>query len=114
MYYFATLERDFMATDKKEYIDTIEAITASATVNSIRNKLNKVRARTEDQRLTALLSAAIDLLDSSSIRVATTLRLTKPEFGKLHAYCNSVIHSMKPQWQILAERSGWVSGGDKP
>jgi len=97
-----------MATDKKDYVETVEALTTLATMTSIRNKLNKVRARTEDQRLATLLDTAIRLLDTSSLRVPYTLKLTRPQYGDLHAYCKTVIESVKPQWQILAERHGWI------
>ncbi|RJF96922.1 hypothetical protein D3870_21380 [Noviherbaspirillum cavernae] len=102
-----------MPSDKKDYVDTIEAITSLATVTSIRNKLSKVRARTEDQRLAGLLDTAIRLLDTSGVRATFTLNLTKPEYGKLHAYCKAVVDSIKPQWQIVAERNGWVYGREK-
>lgn len=97
-----------MASDKKDYIDAVEALTSLATVTSIRNKLNKVRARTEDQKLVALLDTAIRILDAANVRSAITLSLRKAEYGALHAYCKQVIDSIKPQWQILAERNGWV------
>ncbi|RZI43713.1 hypothetical protein EGT07_08060 [Herbaspirillum sp. HC18] len=102
-----------MASDKKDYIDTIEAITTCATAISIRNKLSKVRARTEDQRLADLLDTAIRRLDTSSSRALDSLNLSRQEYGKLHQYCKTTMDTMKPQWQILAERNGWICGGDK-
>lgn len=96
-----------MATEKKDYIDIIEAVTAVATPTLTRNKLNKVRARTEDRRLQLLLDSAIRLLDESGVRATVSLKLTKPEYGKLHSYCEAVVTSSKPQWQILAEQNGW-------
>ena len=96
-----------MANEKKDYIDIIEAVTAIATVTSTRNKLNSVRARTEDQRLKNLLDSAIRLLDQSGTRASVSLNLRKQEYGNLHRYCDAVLVSFKPQWQILAEQNGW-------
>lgn len=97
-----------MATEKLDYVSVIEAVTATTTLTTTRNKLNKVRARTEDQRLKTLLDPAIRLIDQTNIVARVSLRLTTPEYGKLHAYCEAVIASAKPQWQILAERHGWT------
>ncbi|HEX2531522.1 MAG TPA: hypothetical protein VHK70_08640 [Burkholderiaceae bacterium] len=102
-----------MASDKKDYVDTIEALTSLATITFIRNKLNKVRARTEDQKLIGLLDTAIRVLDAANVRSAVTLSLRKAEYGALHAYCRQVIDSIKPQWQILAECNGWASTEEK-
>jgi hypothetical protein len=102
-----------MSSDKKDYIDTIEALTTSASVTSIRNKLSKVRARTEDRKLIDFLDVAIRRLDSSSSRATDSLNLSHQEYGKLHRYCRTTVDLMKPQWQILAERNGWVYGGEK-
>jgi len=102
-----------MPSDKKDFIDTIEAITTCATVISIRNKLSKVRARTEDQWLGDLLDTAIRRLDTSSSRALNSLDLAKPEYGKFHQYCKTRMGSTEPQWQILAERNGWIYGEGK-
>lgn len=97
-----------MPPDKKDYIDTVESLTALATFISIRGKLNKVRARTEDQKLVSGLDAVIRVFDASRVRIATTPDLTRPEFKALFQYCKETIESGKPQWQVLAERHGWI------
>jgi hypothetical protein len=96
-----------MATEKKDYVDVIEAATAMAVVVSTRNKLNKVRARTEDQRLKTLLDKAITRLDQSTVRSPIALNLKQPEYGDLYKHCESMLRAAKPQWQALAEQNGW-------
>ncbi len=98
-----------MANDKKTYQTTIDALMTYGTYASIINKLNKVYVSTEDADLKKALFAIIcNLKEVASIKNKTTsLPLDAPLYKQIIEYCENCIQSMKPEWQITAEKHGW-------
>ena len=92
-----------MPNDKKEYQDVIEALSSVAKLQTTRNKLNKVRVKTEDDDLAHILENLIRQYDSASRNVTASADLKRSPFKEVNLYCLRMINEAKPQWQILAE-----------
>jgi hypothetical protein len=99
-----------------EYNKVIEACTSLATIASIQNKLNRIYISTEDNQLQSLLKPALVNLvtvqrEAVSRKVSShksQCNLGNSPFKELAIYCKKTLASSKPQWQVLAERNGWV------
>jgi hypothetical protein len=100
-----------MATDKKDYEDTIKAMIDHSTLTALINKLNKIFVGTEDAVLRNHLGPIIGNFKQAALnqtkQTVQTLRLDDPRFQPVAAYCKKCIESTKPQWQIIAEKHGW-------
>jgi len=98
-----------MAKDKKCYQATIDALMTQGTYAGIINKLNKVYVDTEDADLKkALLAIICNLKEVASIKNKTiSLSFNGPPYKQIIDYCENCIQSMKPEWQIIAEKHGW-------
>lgn len=97
------------------YSKTIEAMMVTALPPARANKFIAIYTKTEDQELKVRLDAAIKLLRSSEYRegVAPTsagdrLDLEHPQWKPLRLFCEEAIASQKPEWQVIAERHGWL------
>ena len=100
-----------MANDKKDYEDTLRAMLDHSTTNTLINKLNKVFVATEDTDLRKLLAPVIRTFKEAATlqtkQVAGAVSVNDPRYRPLVDYCRQCINSVKPQWQIIAERHGW-------
>lgn len=96
-----------MPNDKKEYQDVIEALSSVAKLQTTRNKLNRLRVKTEDDDLAHILQSLIRHYDSAPRNATASADLRRSPFKEANRYCLRVINEAKPQWQILAERNGW-------
>lgn len=100
-----------MGKDKKDYEETLVALTARGALTSIVNKVRKVALMTEDEQLRRLLAPIVNRLDEAIRNQGKVkgqgLNLADPSFKPVMDYCNAAIASAKPQWQIIAERHGW-------
>lgn len=80
------------------------------------NNLQKLRFSTEDEVLISLLVEYCNMIkDISSYIQRKLFQHAQNLIGesltvrvKLDNYCNEVIRSQKPEWQIMAERNGWA------
>lgn len=85
------------------------------THKSLHNNLVKYLYSTEDDVLKSLLMQYIKHFDgiisySAAKMVLKTQSLIQESIhdrDNLMQYCNQVIMSKKPEWQIIAERNGW-------
>ncbi len=99
----------------KEYRQVIEACTSIAPLTQVQNKLNKVFVATEDPSLKKLLAPVLAKLNeafrnssgAASRKIKPNL-LVEP-YKSLHYYCAYCVQQAKPQWQIIAEKHGWVA-----
>ena len=99
------------------YEETIAALKDLRTAASHITGLGKVMNKAEDQKLKTLLLNVITSLQAShaspNVRGKSTpgnLYNAKIAVIKnLIEYCESVIVSKKPEWQVLAERHGWAA-----
>ncbi|KWU18032.1 hypothetical protein [Achromobacter xylosoxidans] len=109
-----------MATN--HYKKTIETLSSFTLPGARANALTKIQHATEDQQLKTLLQPAIDHLTHTARLLASkmptqgdgkTLFLRKEPWAALVDYCNAIVATQKPDWQVLAERAGWQppSGG---
>lgn len=96
------------------YEDVVKIAVEFKTFPSLITALGKVRAKTEDSNLISSIDALILELQrahagskNKSIPVCME-KFTLHEAKNLLAYCNKMIGTKKPEWQILAERHGWA------
>ena len=101
------------------YEQTMMALRQIRTFASHATNLRKIAARTEDERLRELLGTLISALRAASeFSKRKNVRSTPgnlvdatallPPVAPLTMYCQSVIGTKKPEWQVLAERHGWT------
>ena len=105
-----------MANDKKYYQTVISALTEHAAITSISNKLKTVYSATEDDDLKHKLSPVIVTVNEiikdappkvRSLKGSLQQQVRNEPYKSLVEYCQGCINSIKPQWQIIAERNGW-------
>jgi len=103
-----------MKKDKKDYQATLEALMYQGKLVSIINKLNKNLIATEDAMLREQLTSVIahlnriELNQTKKSQIISLLpRLKDQPYKKLFEYCEKCIQSIKPEWQIIAEKYGW-------
>lgn len=105
-------------SDKKEYQAVLKALDAVATVESTNNKLTAIAVDTEDEKLRIALQALARVVREKQLNGWKKGRLAGVHesvdrnlnglVAQIRGYCEGVIASAKPQWQILAERAGWT------
>lgn len=100
---------------KGDYQNAIAICRSLGTIPSLQNKLATLSAKTEDKKLAKLLEQGAALLITAH-KVAvlnkvgskpTNIDLKQSPFREIYAYCEAMIASEKPEWQILAEQNGW-------
>lgn len=102
-----------MSADKKDYQVVLAALVGHATLASTINKVTKVWAATEDTKFKAALGKLINHLkagarDQAKPNAVVSLHLGVTPYKEIFEYCERCLHSIKPQWQIIAEQHGWM------
>ena len=96
------------------YEKTIRSITEVKTMTSHMTGLGKLMAITEDFHLRNLIASVVQALQyqyehSTSRTTPTSLMFFPiPQTMELHDYCRHQIRLKKPEWQVVAEREGWM------
>lgn len=96
------------------YEKTIETISSTKTFLSHIKDLDKIKQSTEDQSLKNGIKNVIIELTNIYARVkvksipVSLEAVNSRHISVLIKYCNKCIGSKKPEWQIIAERHGWV------
>lgn len=98
------------------YEETIEALNDFRTVASHITNVGKIMNKTEDQQLKILLGNVITSLQRVHANPKVKGKSTPvnlyntPDTGikNLIQYCESIIGTKRPEWQVLAERHGWT------
>ncbi len=98
------------------YEETIDALKDMKTIASHIKCLGKIMNKTEDTQLATLLGNAITRSQASHAdpRVknkstpGSLYNSTDSQIQILIKYCESIIPTKRPEWQVLAERNGWV------
>lgn len=98
--------------DKSEYRVTLSVLIEALTVESRINQLNKVFSASEDELLKRQIWNVLDMLRYIALNMPKrsqpkVLDLSDPQIRNLLHYCANGLTSVKPQWQIIAESSGW-------
>lgn len=104
-----------------KYEEIVAALKEYRTLSAHITKLGNMVAKTEDQQLVNLLNKVVlGLRTMHANATAAKVKvkgLSTPgniydmpgtEIKSLIQYCESIIVSRKPEWQILAERHGWA------
>lgn len=96
------------------YANVVKLMKEVKSVTSFITALGKIRAKTEDTKLTQLLDEVIGALSalrtSMKSNKSAPICLEKadnPKVIALKTYCENFIKNKKPEWQVLAERNGW-------
>ena len=98
------------------YEETISALKDLKSIAAHITSLGKIMNKTEDPQLQKLLVEVIMELQRTHIRPdfkykSTPLNLINGKSNvirELIDYCMNFITAKKPEWQVLAERHGWV------
>lgn len=98
--------------DKSEYRVTLLVLMDALTVESRISQLNKVFCVSEDELLKRQMWSVLEMLRYIALNMPKkvqpkVLDLSDPRVGTLVHYCANGLTSTKPQWQIIAESSGW-------
>lgn len=101
------------AISSKDYLVVIETLMAIASLPSRINKLNKTWAATEDEALRSHVGTVIGYLEnawrsSGGSSKAVSIRIDLEPYKPVIRYCRACIDTGKPQWQLLAEKNGWL------
>lgn len=99
------------------YEKTLITVAEVKTINAHMVALGKIRATSEDQELghyiaSLVMSLQFFLAQAKQKSIPTSLTF-QPTFetARLVQYCQFQLASSKPEWQILAERHGWIRPG---
>lgn len=96
------------------YEKAIRTVTEVKTLKSHMESLGKVMALSEDGQLTQLISQVIwglqyQFQNSTSKSMPTSLLFHPiPPTIQMVEYCKQQMRFKKPEWQVLAERNGWL------
>lgn len=98
------------------YEETINALKEMKTISSHITSLGKIMNKTEDAQLEGLLVDAINVLRAYHANPKVKGKSTpcnlyngpNPKLANLIKYCESIIPTKRPEWQVLAERNGWA------
>lgn len=98
--------------DKSEYRVTLSVLIDALTVESRINQLNKVFCASEDELLKRQIWSVLEMLRYIVLNMPKSIQpkvldLSDSRVGNLLHYCANGLTSAKPQWQIIAESSGW-------
>lgn len=89
-------------------------MSETKTLASHITSLGKIKISTEDSNLKQSLDIVILELQrahANSKSKSTPVSIEKsqiPEIKMLLNYCQKAVGSKKPEWQIMAERNGWI------
>jgi len=99
----------------KSYEDVLKSAKEAKTIAAHITALGKVRSKTEDQVLLNKIDEAIEFLQrahASATKGKSTPtcldKVTDSSVKDLVEHCNKAIAAKKPEWQVIAERNGWV------
>lgn len=98
------------------YQETIDSLKSLQTPATHIKKLGVILNKTEDSKLRTLIQSTLTLLQQ---RHADPRVKGKSTPGNLYnaphtpikaliQYCEQFIKKNKPEWQVLAERNGWI------
>lgn len=87
--------------DKKDYQEVILALNGAGGAAPRLNRLVKVWASTEDEKLKKAVGIVAERLRQSG-------GFDPQHRTTLNEYCNEMLARQEPQWQILARRAGWT------
>lgn len=96
------------------YEKTLASLKEVKTISSHMTALGKIRASTEDIKFIGFIDKVIkelaelhkmDKTKSTHISLDSVSEVT---VKNLVQYCKETIGSKKPEWQIMAERNGWI------
>lgn len=96
------------------YEKVVQAIKETNTLSWHIKNLGKLKLKTEDDILISQIEKAIKGLQflyshcEHKSEPGSIDKLKRPEIKDLFDYCNNKIGFKKPEWQILAERHGWL------
>ncbi|HFE9906540.1 TPA: hypothetical protein ACGA4X_001516 [Acinetobacter baumannii] len=98
------------------YEQTISSLKELKTISSHIKNLGTIMNKSKDQKLKELLAVLIMDLQKMYVRPnfrykSTPLNLINghnSEITELVNYCKKFIIQNKPEWQVLAERNGWI------
>lgn len=101
------------------YEKVVEAIHETKTLAWHITNFGKIRLKTEDIELIKALDGVIESLQRDYTHISKNKSLPvclnkdttgslKDELKVLYSYCNKNIQKKKPEWQVLAERYGWL------
>jgi hypothetical protein len=98
------------------YVETISSLKELKTISSHIKRLGIIMNTTEDQQLKKLL--AVLIMDLQRMHVRPNFKFKSTPFNLINGenseivnlvnYCKKFIIEKKPEWQVLAERNGWV------
>lgn len=101
-----------MHADNRIYKLTIEALMTRGTLAAFSNRLTKIWVAAEDPVLKKSLGFILREIDKSIKAVrgkaGQIIPAEDPDCMKIVDYCQKVISSKKPEWQIVAEQHGWT------
>ena len=97
------------------YNKILVELNKNSTLKQQYNNLVKLRYSTEERELRKYIDAWLNVLDGAEnfrlrklyARTSELLNSSSNIKQNLIDYCNDVIWSKKPEWQILAERNDW-------
>lgn len=95
---------------------TLKALKEVRPISAHMTALGKIKISSEDATLNQMIDIVIQELQTAYANPknkvkATPISLDKStnhDFVRLTAYCQNMIGTQKPEWQILAERNGWT------
>ena len=96
------------------YDKTLRTIDEVKTITSHMVALGKIRTATEDEHLKYLIEGLVFALQYPHLHrvqkpVPTSLMFFPlQETQRLHQYCRTFFLSNRVEWQVLAERNGWI------
>lgn len=97
------------------YDKAIRTVSEVKTMSSHMVALGKIRAVSEDLQLNYLIQSLVVALQYPHLHgmpkhIPTSLTFwLLPETQRLLEYCQYQSSFKKPEWQILAERHGWIA-----
>lgn len=103
------------------YAETLAVLSAERTLFQHIAMLQKIREKTEDERLEAYLRQAIRFLQIEQGKATAQQRVmniplqrsSREEIRTLAAYCQRQVESGIPEWQVIARREGWRPPSDE-
>jgi len=96
------------------YKSTLNSMSETKTLASHIKALGKIKCEAEDEELILNITLVIDQLQIAHItskNKSTPISLDRAsdrKLIKLRGYCKAVIKSTKPEWQVMAEKNGWI------
>lgn len=104
-----------MSKNLSVYERTIVSLSEYRTISSHITALGKIKITSEDHVITTMIRyIAYDLQErhrnkySSNSTPVSLERWNNQIVQNLIQYCNFMIGTKKPEWQILAEKNGWT------